>query len=101
MSNTKSRFKTVTPVMIYITPEDKDALTKYAENNKMTASQIVREGVRMRLQGNDFNTGFNAGLQEAIKLTQATEGARMMFPSGKSFADLVSENITSAIRDGQ
>jgi len=87
--------------MIYITPEDKDALTKYAENNKMTASQIVREGVRMRLQGNDFNTGFNAGLQEAIKLTQATEGARMMFPSGKSFADLVSENITSAIRDGQ
>ena len=82
MSNTKSRFKTVTPVMIYITPEDKDALTKYAENNKMTASQIVREGVRMRLQGNDFNTGFNAGLQEAIKLTQATEGARMMFPSG-------------------
>jgi hypothetical protein len=101
MSNTKSRFKTVTPVMIYITPEDKDALTKYAETNKMTASQIVREGVRMRLQGNDFNTGFNAGLQEAIKLTQATEGARMMFPSGKSFADLVSENITSAIRDGQ
>ena len=55
----------------------------------------------MRLQGNDFNTGFNAGLMEAIKLTHATEGARMMFPSGKSFADLVSENITSAIRDGQ
>jgi hypothetical protein len=101
MSNTKSRFKTVTPVMIYITPEDKEALTKYAETNKMTASQIVREGVRMRLQGNDFNTGFNAGLQEAIKIAHATEGAKMMFPSGKSFAALVSENITLAIRDGQ
>jgi uncharacterized membrane protein YgcG len=87
--------------MIYLTPEDKEALSKYAEDNKMTASQIVREGVRMRLQGNDFNTGFNAGLQEAIKLTHATEGAKMRFPSGKSFADLVSENLTLAIRNGQ
>jgi hypothetical protein len=87
--------------MIYLTPEDKEALAKYASDNKMTASQIVREGVRMRLQGNDFNTGFNAGLQEAIKLTHATEGAQMRFPSGKSFADLVSENLTLAIRDGQ
>jgi len=101
MNNSKSRFKTVTPVMIYLTPEDKDALTKYANEKKMTASQIVREGVRMRLQGNDFNTGFNAGLQEAIKITHATEGAKMMFPSGKSFATLVSENINSLTRNGQ
>jgi hypothetical protein len=101
MNNSKSRFKTVTPVMIYLTPEDKEALSKYALDNKMTASQIVREGVRMRLQGNDFNTGFNAGLQEAIKIAHATDGAKMMFPSGKSFATLVSENLTLAIRDGQ
>ena len=101
MNNTKSRFKTVTPVMIYVTPDDKEALSKYALDNKMTVSQIVREGVRMRLQGNDFNTGFNDGLNEAIKITHATEGAKMMFPSGKSFADLVSENLKLAIRDGK
>jgi len=101
MNNIKSRFKTVVPVMIYLTPEDKDALSKYAEKNRMTASQIVREGVRMRLQGNDFNTGFNEGLQEAIKIAHATEGAKMMFPSGKSFAELVSENINLAVRDGK
>jgi hypothetical protein len=87
--------------MIYVTPADKEAMSKYALENKMPVSQIVREGVRMRLQGNDFNTGFNAGLQEAIKIAHATDGAKMMFPSGKSFATLVSDNINAAIRDGQ
>jgi hypothetical protein len=101
MNNTKSRFKTVTPVMIYVTPNDKEALSKYALDNKMTVSQIVREGVRMRLQSNDFNTGFNDGLNEAIKIAHSTEGAKMMFPSGKSFAELVSANLKLAIRDGK
>jgi uncharacterized membrane protein YgcG len=100
MNNTKSRFKTVTPIMIYVTPDDKEALSKYALDNKMTVSQIVREGIRMRLQGNDFNSGFNEGIQEAIKITHATEGAKMMFPSGKSFADLVAENVTLVMRNG-
>lgn len=86
--------------MIYVTPDDKEALSKYALDNKMTVSQIVREGIRMRLQGNDFNSGFNEGIQEAIKITHATEGAKMMFPSGKSFADLVAENVTLVMRNG-
>jgi hypothetical protein len=101
MSNSKTRFKTVTPVMIYITPEDKESLSKYAQQSKMTASQVIREGLRMRLQGNDFNTGFNQGLNEAIKIAKETEGAKMMFPSGKSFADLVCENLKAALRNGQ
>jgi len=101
MSITKSRFKTVTPVMIYVTPTDKESLSKYALDNKMTVSQIVREGVRMRLQGNDFNTGFNDGLNEAIKIVNSTEGAQMRFPSGKSFADLVADNLKLALRDGK
>ena len=87
--------------MIYVTPDDKEALSKYALDNKMTVSQIVREGVRMRLQSNDFNTGFNDGLNEAIKIAHSTEGAKMMFPSGKSFAELVSANLKLAIRDGK
>jgi len=101
MSTSKTRFKTVTPVMIYITPEDKDALSAYAQHSNMTASQVVREGLRMRLQGNDFNTGFNDGLNEAMKIANETEGAKMMFPSGKSFADLVCENLKAAVRNGQ
>lgn len=55
----------------------------------------------MRLQGNDFNTGFNDGLNEAMKIAKETEGAKMMFPSGKSFADLVCENLKAALRNGQ
>jgi hypothetical protein len=87
--------------MIYVTPADKEAMTKYSLDNKLTVSQIVREGVRMRLQGNDFNTGFNDGLNEAIKIVHSTEGAKMRFPSGKSFADLVADNLKLALRDGK
>jgi hypothetical protein len=101
MNNSKSRFKTVTPVMIYVTPADKEAMNKYSLDNKLTVSQIVREGIRMRLQGNDFTTGFNDGLNEAIRIVHSTEGAKMMFPSGKSFADLVADNLKLALRDGK
>jgi len=99
MSTTKeTRFKSVFPVMFYLTKEDKKLLSDYAKKNKMNASQIAREGIRMRVDGNEYNAGFNAGLAEAMKITQLVEGAKMMFPSGKSFGDLVCEHIKQFTR---
>jgi hypothetical protein len=40
-----------------------------------------------------FNQGFNSGLNEAMNIVRNTDGAKMMFPSGKSFAELVCEEI--------
>ena len=94
-TKSKTRFKTVTPVMIYLSPDDKERLTKFATKNKIPATQIAREGIRMRLIGNDnpYNKGFNDGLNEAMRITRANQGAQMKFPSGKSFAQLVCEDI--------
>lgn len=97
----KTRFKTVTPVMIYLFPEDRVKLKKYSEKNKIPATQIAREGIKMRLEGEDnlYNKGFNEGLNEAMRITKSNQGAQMKFPSGKSFAELVCEDIERFLRE--
>ena len=91
-----SRFKTVAPLLIYIYPDELDKLKKYAKSIKKPVSHIVREGIRMRLseETNPYNDGFDDGLKTAMDLAKKTKGAQMMFPSGKSFADLVCEEIS-------
>jgi hypothetical protein len=88
----------VKPVMIYLNDQDRADLNAYAKKEKLPVSQLAREGIRMRITESDYNTGFNDGLNEAQKVTQSIEGAKMMFPSGKSFADLVCENIQQLAR---
>ena len=96
-----SRFKTVAPVMIYMHPKELSALKKFAKERKLSVSAVAREGIRMRLEGEDdpYNSGFNAGLQVAMDLTANTQGAQMMFPSGKSFGALVCEEIAKFKRE--
>jgi hypothetical protein len=55
----------------------------------------------MRISGSDdpFNNGFNQGLNEAMKIVRETEGAKMMFPSGKSFGQLVCDEIDKFKRE--
>lgn len=90
-----SRFKTVAPVMIYMDPKELSALKKFAMENKLTVSSIAREGIRMRLAGDKdpYNKGFNEALELAIQATHKTDGAKFTFPSGKSFSDLVCDEI--------
>jgi hypothetical protein len=90
-----SRFKTVEPVMIYLPKLDADTFRRYAKKTQLTQSQIAKEGIVMRMAGESdpFNQGFNSGLNEAMNIVRNTEGAKMMFPSGKSFAELVCDEI--------
>jgi hypothetical protein len=46
-----------------------------------------------------FNSGFDAGLNEAMKIVNNCQGASMMFPSGKSFARLVCDDIEKYLKD--
>jgi len=87
--------------MIYLSPDDKKRMTNYAKVNKIPATQIAREGIRMRMEGdeNPYNKGFNEGLNEAMRITRANQGAEMKFPSGKSFAQLVCDDIEKFMRE--
>lgn len=97
----KSRFKTVEPVMIYLPKKTADEFRKYVKKTKLSGSQIAKEGITMRMAGetDPFNQGFNAGLNEAMNIVRQTKGAQMMFPSGKSFAQLVCEEIEKFLRE--
>lgn len=95
-----TRFKTVNPVMIYLPTKEAEAFRRYARKHQLTGSQIAKEGIAMRMAGESdpFNHGFNSGLNEAMNIVRNTDGAKMMFPSGKSFAELVCEEIEKYIR---
>jgi hypothetical protein len=89
-----TRFKTVQPLMIYVPPGELAELRRYAKSLRKPVSHVAREGIRMRMAGNSpYDKGFADGCTAAQQAVQETEGAKMMFPSGKSFADLVCESI--------
>jgi hypothetical protein len=87
--------------MIYLPKKDAEEFRRYARRTKLSGSQIAKEGIAMRMAGESdpFNQGFNAGLNEAMNLVRQTKGAQMMFPSGKSFAQLVCEEIEKYLRE--
>lgn len=96
-----TRFKTVKPVMIYMHPSEADRLAEYAQKHGIPKTQVAREGISMRMSGEKepYNEGFNNGLHEAMRITRSIEGAKMMFPSGKSFAQLVCDEIEKFLRE--
>lgn len=86
--------------MVYVDPSERTKIQSYAEKEKINVSQLARESFRMRMSGSDdpFTNGFNQGLNEAMRIVRETEGAKMMFPSGKSFGQLVCDEIEKFIR---
>lgn len=95
-----SRFKNVAPLMIYVPPKEISKIKSFAKSRRSTVSQIAREALQAKMAGTDdpFNKGFNAGLKRAMEITMASPGSQMMFPSGRSFGDLVCESIQQDIR---
>lgn len=96
-----SRFKTVVPLMVYLDPKERESVKAFSKREKMSVSQLSREAFQMRMSDSSdlFNSGFNAGLNEAIKIVNNCQGATMMFPSGKSFARVVCDDIEKFLRD--
>jgi hypothetical protein len=97
----KSLFKDRNSVRIYLEQSEKERITKFAEKSDISVGQFAREAFQMRMAGGDnpFNKGFNQGLNEAIRITNSCEGATMMFPSGKTFAKVVSDDIEKFLRE--
>jgi len=97
MSNGKkvSRFKTVKQKVFYLPIALADKFETFAETSGETQSKLVCEGIVMRMgnQNDQYAAGFNQGLNEAIEIVKTVKGAKMMFPSGKSFGDLVCDEL--------
>jgi hypothetical protein len=87
--------------MVYLDPKERESVKVFSKREKMSVSQLSREAFQMRMSDSSdlFNSGFNAGLNEAIKIVNNCQGATMMFPSGKSFARVVCDDIEKFLRD--
>jgi hypothetical protein len=91
MPSPSNNYKTF---LTYLKPQEYVKLKKYAAKLKIPMTQVVREAITARLSGNDpYVSGFNDGLVEAVKAVNAMKHAQMRFPSGVSFAELVSDDL--------
>jgi hypothetical protein len=69
-------------------------LKKFSHKHKISMSQLIREGITSRMSGGDrYLSGFNDGVNSSINVVNANKAAKMRFPSGKSFAELVIEDL--------
>ena len=97
----KNLFNSRTSITIYVETTEKAKITKFAEKSDLSVGQLARQAFQMRMAGNSdpYNTGFNQGLNEAMRIVNACNGATMMFPSGKTFAKVVCDDIEKFLRE--
>ena len=90
------------PFMAYLDYPVYADLKKFSHKHKISMSQIIREGITSRMSGGDrYCAGFNDGVNSSIEVVNASKAAKMRFPSGKSFAELVIDDLNKLYqRDG-
>lgn len=95
MSTPKSRFKSIVPLLVYLEPDQPMRLKLYAIDRSLSVSQVARDAFNAFIspQNDAFHNGYNTGIDAAIRIVKGTEGAKMMFPSGKSFGQLVCDQL--------
>ena len=88
---TNSKYK---PFMAYLEPDVILKLKRFSKKSKTTMTEIVRQALNAKMaEGDPYIAGFNDGIRKAVTGVNNTQGAQMMFPSGKSFAQLVTDEI--------
>lgn len=94
---TLSKPKPLKPFMAYIEEKQHAALTRFSKKAQIPMSHLVREAITMRIAKDaPYRAGFNDGLNKAIELVAANKASQMRFPSGKSFAELINEELEAA-----
>ena len=82
------------PHMTYLTYEQYARLKRFSAKNKVPMAQVIRESIDARIaDGDRYSHGYNTALHQAMRVVEENKAARMRFPSGKSFADLVNEDL--------
>lgn len=82
------------PFMAYLTFEQYGRLKRFSAKNKTPMAQVIRESIDARIaDGDRYSHGYNTALQAAMRVVDSNKAAKMRFPSGKSFAELVNEDI--------
>ena len=94
-----THFKQYKPFMAYLEQAEIDKLKKFSKQTKLPMAQIVREAISQRLaNGDPYQAGFNAGVDKSINAVNNMKSAQMRFPSGRSFAEMIDDELTKLKR---
>jgi Ribbon-helix-helix domain len=94
MTPSNNTFK---PFMAYLDRTQYALLKRFSDRSRIPMSKLIREAIDMRIaKDNQYVSGFNAGIDAAIKMVSENKAATMRFPSGKSFAELINEDLETA-----
>jgi hypothetical protein len=89
---------TYKPFMAYLSQKDIIKLKRFSKQHKVPMAQIIRESVAARLTpGDQFSAGFNSGIHACIDAVQAMNVAQMRFPSGRTFAEVIKDELEKKI----
>jgi hypothetical protein len=89
-----THFKKFKPFMTYVSEDEHIRMKKFAKLKKITMAQMIREAIDSRLSvGDPYTAGYNAGIDRSIAVVNQNNAAKMRFPSGKSFAELIVEEL--------
>lgn len=94
-----THFKQYKPFMAYLEPTEIDKLKKFSKQTKLPMAQIVREAISQRMaNGDPYQSGFNAGVDKSINIVNNMKPAKFRFPSGKSFAEMIDDELNKLKR---
>lgn len=80
--------------MAYMEEETINNLKKFSKRNRIPMARVVREAVTARISpGDKYISGFNDGIRKAMIVVEENKATQMRFPSGKSFAELIKEDL--------
>jgi len=88
------------PFMAYIEESEYTKLRKFSKAKKLTMSSVIREAISMRLSDSTYASGYNDGIKKSIEVVSANTASKMRFPSGKSFAELMSDDLYKCLLQG-
>lgn len=94
-----SRFKNVHPLMIYLPLTLRGAIKAYSKRHRTTVSYLMREAALMRMASDDrYTAGWNDAIDSCMRIIQENQAGKMMFPSGRSFSQMICEELVEMRR---
>ena len=86
------------PFMTYLEAAEHVRLKKFAKQKKLAMAKIIREAILLRMaDGNPYIQGHNEAVNKCIKMIEANTAAQMRFPSGASFAEIITNELATCL----
>jgi len=87
------------PFFAYLTDEQYASLKQFSGETGVSMTQLIRESIDARLsKGDQYVAGYNQAIKDAIHTINDNNLSKMAFPSGKTFGEVIIEDLSSHMR---